>query len=425
MTDVRTITLVCLCALGWGFWLASAILIALFLTTHHAQAATIAVNTTDDSPSETLCNLRQAIRAANTNTAVGGCAAGDIGVDTIVLPAGLYTLTISGPHENDAQTGDLDIHEDLMIQGFDRATTIIDGAKLDRIFEVISGVAVTITNLTMQNGLVAPNGDGAPAAASGGAIYNAGLLTLRATAFIANSAVYSKTSTSLGGALYSEAPLSLADVLFQDNQAQLGGALYTVNSQAAITNSRFVDNQAETGGALYLDAQSVTTISASQILSNTASADRAVGGGIANAGVLTLTESLVAHNGAFPSGQFPNPESQDGGIANLTQARLAVTDTTIADNHFWGVDTSEIRGGGIYNAGSLVVQQSRIVGNSASGQGGGVFGGGIYRDVTIARNSAGRHGGGLHGLGELTNVTLSANRVGESGMGAGAYGCGS
>lgn len=413
--------------LGCRFRLASAILVALLIATHNARAATISVNTTDDSSSATLC-MRQAIRTANTNTAVGGCIAGDAGMDTIMLPIGLYTLTMSGPQENDAQTGDLDIHEDLVINGADRATTIIDGAKLDRIFEIMPSVVVTITNLTIQNGRVLPNSDGNQSVASGGAIDNAGSLTLRATTFISNSAFYSKTTTSMGGALYSDAPLDLTDVLFQNNQAQVGGAVYTVNTQSTISNSRFMNNHAEKGGALYLDVQSVTTISASQILSNTAVANHYVGGGIVNAGILTATDLLIAHNSAFLSSETPDPHypyGEGGGIANLKQATLTILRSTIANNSVWGIYSyPNNNGGGIYNAGSLSVQQSNIVGNGASSDGGGVYGGGIFQEVAIVRNGAGSHGGGLYGLGDLTNVTLSHNRVSEFGIGAGGYGCG-
>jgi len=45
---------------------------------------------TDVSNHNNLCSLREAIEAANTNTAVDGCPAGTAGRDTIVVPAGMY-----------------------------------------------------------------------------------------------------------------------------------------------------------------------------------------------------------------------------------------------------------------------------------------------------------------------------------------------
>src|SRR5690349_19345257 len=50
-------------------------------------------------------SLRSAIIAANAHA----------GADTILLPAGTYTLTISGNNENAAATGDLDITDALTI----------------------------------------------------------------------------------------------------------------------------------------------------------------------------------------------------------------------------------------------------------------------------------------------------------------------
>jgi CSLREA domain-containing protein len=56
-----------------------------------AHAATITVNTTfDEFNNDGDCSLREAILAANTNSAVDGCTGGWL-ADTITLPAGTYT----------------------------------------------------------------------------------------------------------------------------------------------------------------------------------------------------------------------------------------------------------------------------------------------------------------------------------------------
>src|SRR2546425_4440555 len=51
------------------------------------------------------CTLRAAIQASNAN----------VGTDTIVLPGGVYTLTIAGRNEDLAATGDLDITDAVNI----------------------------------------------------------------------------------------------------------------------------------------------------------------------------------------------------------------------------------------------------------------------------------------------------------------------
>jgi hypothetical protein len=112
--------------------------------------------------------LRSAIQEANA--LAGG--------DTIVLPAGTYTLTIPGTGENGAAKGDLDITGDLTISGGDPGTTIVDGGNIDRIFEIMPNVIVSISGVTIQDGET-PNASLSPGISSdGGAIDNKGNLTL-------------------------------------------------------------------------------------------------------------------------------------------------------------------------------------------------------------------------------------------------------
>src|SRR4029079_17846273 len=68
-----------------------------------AAAATIDVTTRNDEFGSTvsLCSLRGAVQAANTNAAFGGCPAGSAsGFDVINLPAGRYQLDLGGLDEN-------------------------------------------------------------------------------------------------------------------------------------------------------------------------------------------------------------------------------------------------------------------------------------------------------------------------------------
>jgi len=72
-------------------------------------AAEIAVTTTaDELNADGDCSLREAIQAANTDTAVDACPAGS-GADTIVVPAGTYAISIAGTGEDANATGDFDI----------------------------------------------------------------------------------------------------------------------------------------------------------------------------------------------------------------------------------------------------------------------------------------------------------------------------
>src|SRR3990170_5334510 len=86
-----------------------AALLLLLVLSQAAQATNIAVNTsTDELNADGDCSLREAIQAANTDTAVDACPAGS-GADTITLPAGTYNLTMAGTGGDANATGDLDI----------------------------------------------------------------------------------------------------------------------------------------------------------------------------------------------------------------------------------------------------------------------------------------------------------------------------
>ena len=86
-------------------------------------------------------SLRQVIQAANTNP----------GVDTIVVPADIYTLTIAGTGEDAAATGDLDITDDVTVTGDGAQTTLINGGTLDNVFQVIGNIAANFSGLTIRN----------------------------------------------------------------------------------------------------------------------------------------------------------------------------------------------------------------------------------------------------------------------------------
>src|SRR5690606_3889815 len=87
------------------------------------------------------CTLRAAIQEANLSETPS----------TINLPSGMYTLALDGSEEDEAATGDLDINGDLILNGAGAQTTIIDGAGLDRVLHILSGV-ITINDVTIQNG---------------------------------------------------------------------------------------------------------------------------------------------------------------------------------------------------------------------------------------------------------------------------------
>ena len=139
--------------LRWPCWL---LLIAVWATWNgQALARTFVVTKTADTNAacETDCSLREAIIAANQHP----------GSDVVIVPAGIYTLTLDGDEE-DAAAGDLDIRDAVTVAGMDATATVIDANHLDRAFHIHLGAHVYLSGLTIRNGR----------RDAGGAIYNEG-----------------------------------------------------------------------------------------------------------------------------------------------------------------------------------------------------------------------------------------------------------
>lgn len=84
--------------------------------------------------------LRAAIQEANATP----------GQDTIVLPPGLIELSLAGPTDHSAASGDLEITDDLVISGAGLDETSIDASQIDSAFHIQSGVSLTLQQLTLQ-----------------------------------------------------------------------------------------------------------------------------------------------------------------------------------------------------------------------------------------------------------------------------------
>ena len=78
---------------------------------------TVAVNFKNGHDSSGHISLRSAIMAADSHG----------GSNTIILPAGLFLLTIPGANEDASASGDLDLKGKIQIKGTNASTTIIDG----------------------------------------------------------------------------------------------------------------------------------------------------------------------------------------------------------------------------------------------------------------------------------------------------------
>ena len=177
-----------------------------------AAGITIIVDTTnDDLTNNSNCTLREAIKAANTQTSVDHCPAGH-GADVIIVPPGVYTLTM----------GALSIQTDLTLNGAGTISTVIDGGSQSRIFNVGSPLTATISNVTIQHGRIVGT--------HGGGIWNYGRLLLR------NTVVFSNTADIGGGIDNQGGVLTLINSMVIGN---MGGNPTNYSGDAGGINNRY------------------------------------------------------------------------------------------------------------------------------------------------------------------------------------------
>jgi CSLREA domain-containing protein len=149
------------------------------------------------------------------------------------------------------------------------------------------------------------------------------------------------------------------------------------------------------------------------------------GGGILNAGTLTLSDMIISGNKSSNGGNCGNAAGGDGGagggIFNSGGASLTIANSTISDNlagdagnndssssgSLGGVGGS---GGGISNDGSITIINSTLNGNRSGKGGNKAFGG---------SGSTGGDGGGIFNFSGatlvVTNSTISGNQTGDGG----------
>jgi len=302
-----------------------------------SHAAVYRVTQTTDSnfpnPDPNILSLRNALSTANQH----------LGADQIVVPAGTYTLTLSGSGDNQNLTGDLDILDSVTITGSGPDKTIIDGNALDRVFDIpisSESISVVMNNLTIQNGkLTATN-----AYLGGGGICNRHVLTLNNVVVRSNS-----VAEAGGGGIQSDHDLTLNKVVVRDNridevgdenrrtgggilnngfmvmtdsivvgnQGRRGGGLYSHN--ASIERSLFTENRGWAGGAITSDGtQQLVNVTIHGNLADLAGAAIFVNYGVASLSFCTITDNL---SGGFPA-VYIDPSTS-----------LALRNSILAANH--------------------------------------------------------------------------------------------
>ena len=400
-------------------------MLAFTLPASASPQATITVDGTGDMVvNNGICSLREAVRNANNNDQSGSidCAAG-IGNDTIQfnLPP-TATIGLFGTHIliEDVMSGT------LTIEGGGQS---IDATGNSHIFTIRGNGAVTVTQLTLKNGVNA---------VAGGAIATQSSLTLDQVLFRNNHAdmggalagdgpyvsvrikdsVFERNSAdSNGGAItFDSIDFTASGTTFRDNFAVGNGGAIDFNSSSGTLDSTVFERNAATGGggAMYVyNVSDLTTQNGTQFLFNEASGE---------AGALWVGESTAELGATTLRGNQAISNTNGGAIFGDSDSYVTLLDRSVVEGN------SAEFGGGIYSENQLTIEQSRILSNTAQQRGAGiaVFGGDLtVRQGTFAYNQSALSGGGIYFVDTTGNdemkVSHSAFISNTAYSGAGIY----
>ena len=272
--------------------------------------------TSSGTGTDAACSLRDALLYA------ASAGAANISFDSTAF-ASATTITLNGA---------LTVPANTAIAGTGTSQLLIDGNQAGNILQVASGVTASVSNLTLQNAL-------GTSSQMGGAIYNAGTLTLSGV-IVKNS----KSGNNSGGAgIYnaSTGGLTLTNCTLADD----------ISSYTGFGSSGYGGGIANYGGAVNITACTFTGDEASM-----------VGGGIYTSGgtVSIASSTLTGATGT----------STGGGIG-VHGGSVSITNSTIAGNHASG------NAGGIYiSTGTVSLSGTVLAANtdgSGTPDGGGAF----------------------------------------------------
>lgn len=335
----------------WAVVCALASLGAVFGATAASAVVTFTVDSVldqiDDDTADGLCHtvantctLRAAVMQANLASGAGA---------TILLPAGIYTLTRPAQGANGPDNGDLNLttpaagDPPISILGAGQASTIIDANQIDRVLKVQNGRSAIISDVTLRNGYLLATTD------SGGGIRNDGVLALSRIEVSGNVAI---GDFGYGGGISSDGELSITDGTISGNSAeQDGGGIFARRSLTLTDCTLSQNSSAGSGGGIYSFANfSKITMVNSTVSLNNANGD---GGGIL-AFAANIYNSTIVGNGADADADVNG--GIGGGVFAPTNATFNLSNTLVAGNTLFNQP--------IYDdcAGTLVSYRSNLFG---------------------------------------------------------------
>src|SRR5208337_945352 len=289
------------------------------------------------TPISEQTTLRDAITQANADTTdsqevISFAVTGTIDL-TSVLPDLVNNISIQGPGASNLTVKRVSSAPDFSVFTVDSGETVS-----------LSGMTIAGGNATSTMGLGDISG-------GGGGIYNAGALTVTNSTFTNNSAPLGN-----GGGIDNFGTLTVTGSTFTGNSANGGGWGGGILNAAAmtVTDSTFTSNSAGWGGGIFNSYSSsyqtgTVTVNGSTFTSNSAAG---WGGGVANNnGMLAVTNSTFTSNSSGVGGGICN-----SGYLNIASGTATVTNCTI--------DGNSGQGGGVYNFGTLTLNNTIVAGNT-------------------------------------------------------------
>jgi hypothetical protein len=299
-----------------------------------AAAATFTVDRVDDVVAPECiegfpddCSLRGAILAANLDTTA----------DVIVVPDGLYELTLPGADEDSGFSGDLDVLAGVTLQAAPGAHPVIVQTVTDRLLHVSSTGAVQIVGpMTLAGGT---------AVSSSGSRDGGSILSDDGSLAIAGVVIAGGIAPDDGGCLrflnqQGPGSLFLVDVEVRGCAAgRDGGGMHLSIGANPVTMTRVVveGNQAgrSAGGMSLLGGLQNTVVSESIVRGNSAGAVAATtaGGGIViGSAPVSLLRSTVAANQVGTAGSL----SGEGGGLYIVSSPVLIQNSTVSGNRAFG-----------------------------------------------------------------------------------------
>ena len=288
---------------------------ATMVTSFVGNTITVNSNSDEANNADGICTLREAIVAANTDTAsgvqAGECGAGSSsGSDTISLSGvtGMITLLSALPT----------ITSEMTLSGPGLSQLSISGNNTFRVFNITLGTGVvSFSGLTITNGRA--NMD------VGGGIYN----QRGADVNVTDSTVSFNTAVLGGGiANSSTGTFTITNSTLNNNSAGTAGGCYNGSGVLNIIGSTLNNNVAGTGGGSGNGGAIGTGSNALNIINSTLHSNSANGGGggIYNGGTnptINVTNSTITDNIAVSGG---------GGINNNNPGLFNILNSIVAHN---------------------------------------------------------------------------------------------